>query len=326
MDASGWAADPKAARGVPAGVQPRAHCDGRPRRDGPTSCPRGTAGMARASGSARRPRTARSPTFCGRAAPAIEVDGDIRRKRGIFAPAWPGSSTAPRASASTSGSRPSRSPATSPGKPPNETAKRYAQTGRAGRDPDRPRSADQLGPLATRAAPSRRGADVPRRAVVPRGRTRGVAAFEALADLDDAQLDRPVERAHGWSGRDLLGHLLSWQLLALEVARELAVRERSKAKELADADWATRGDIINDEAVLAWRARPMSEVRARPRADRRRAPRHAHGGPRDPLDQEPGHAQVLPDRDDRPLPGPRQRPRRDPVGSPRGFAMTAAGE
>ena len=84
--------------------------------------------------------------------------------------------------------------------------------------------------------------------------------FEALGELDDSQLDRPVDAAHGWSGRDLLGHLLYWQLLALQVARELAVNERSPAKERADADWDDRGDIINDEAVLAWRAKPMAEL------------------------------------------------------------------
>jgi hypothetical protein len=89
----------------------------------------------------------------------------------------------------------------------------------------------------------------------------GWRPFEALGDLDDAQLEQAVDRAHGWSGRDLLGHLLFWQLLALEVARELAVNERSIAKERADRDWDDRGDIINDEAVLAWRAKPMSEVR-----------------------------------------------------------------
>jgi hypothetical protein len=85
--------------------------------------------------------------------------------------------------------------------------------------------------------------------------------FEALGALDDAQLERPVDGAHGWSGRDLAGHLLFWQLLALEVARELAVNERSPAKERADADWAARGDLVNDEAILAWRAKPMAEVR-----------------------------------------------------------------
>jgi hypothetical protein len=85
--------------------------------------------------------------------------------------------------------------------------------------------------------------------------------FEALGDFDDATLERQIDKAHGWSGRDLLGHLLFWQLLALEVARELAVNERSLAKERADRDWAERGDIINDEAVLAWRAKPMAEVR-----------------------------------------------------------------
>jgi hypothetical protein len=88
------------------------------------------------------------------------------------------------------------------------------------------------------------------------------APYEALSLLSDEQLERPVEAAHGWSGRDLMGHLLTWQLLSLDVAKELAVGDHSTIKERADADWATRGgDVLNAEAEADWRARPLDEVR-----------------------------------------------------------------
>jgi Mycothiol maleylpyruvate isomerase N-terminal domain len=86
--------------------------------------------------------------------------------------------------------------------------------------------------------------------------------FEALTLLSDEQLTRPVEAAHGWSGRDLMGHLVTWQLLSLDVAKELAVGERSPSHERADADWEARGgDVINAEALAEWRAKPLDEVR-----------------------------------------------------------------
>src|SRR5262245_44587627 len=53
------------------------------------------------------------------------------------------------------------------------------------------------------------------------------APFEALGSLSDEQLDAPVEAAHGWSGRQLMGHLLGWQDNAMAVAKELAVGEMS---------------------------------------------------------------------------------------------------
>jgi len=88
------------------------------------------------------------------------------------------------------------------------------------------------------------------------------APFEALSQLSDAELDRPVAGAHGWSGRDLMGHLVTWQLLSLDVARELAVGDRSVSHERADADWEARGgDVVNEEALADWRARPIDEVR-----------------------------------------------------------------
>jgi hypothetical protein len=90
----------------------------------------------------------------------------------------------------------------------------------------------------------------------------GWRPYEALLQLTDEELERPVEAAHGWSGRDLMGHLVTWQLLSLDVAKELAVGERSPSHERADADWEARGgDVVNDEALAAWRAKPIDEVR-----------------------------------------------------------------
>jgi len=87
--------------------------------------------------------------------------------------------------------------------------------------------------------------------------------FERLNELSDEQLARPVEPVNGWSGRDLMAHLVAWQLVALDVARELAVGEHSAAKARADADWEARGgDVVNDEILRDWAARPLSELRA----------------------------------------------------------------
>ena len=88
------------------------------------------------------------------------------------------------------------------------------------------------------------------------------APFEALAALDDDALTRPVEAAHGWSGRDMMGHLLAWQAVALEAAKELAVNETSATFTRMDADWEARGDVVNDELQAEWAARPLDEVRA----------------------------------------------------------------
>jgi hypothetical protein len=85
--------------------------------------------------------------------------------------------------------------------------------------------------------------------------------YEALLDLSDEQLAVPLDGAHGWSGRDLMGHLLVWLQHATAVAKELAVGEASPIKEQADRDWAARGDEINDEYVLEWRKLPMAELR-----------------------------------------------------------------
>jgi hypothetical protein len=87
--------------------------------------------------------------------------------------------------------------------------------------------------------------------------------YEALASLDDDQLSRPVADAHDWSGRDLMAHVLAWQAVALDAARELAVDDVSATIARADADWEARGgEVINAELTAAWAARPMAELRA----------------------------------------------------------------
>jgi hypothetical protein len=87
--------------------------------------------------------------------------------------------------------------------------------------------------------------------------------FEALDALTDEQLSREQPDAHGWSGRDLMGHLLGWQEIALRVARELAVGETSATKAWSDGEWAARGDAMNDQMVGEWRQLPLLEVRQR---------------------------------------------------------------
>ena len=90
------------------------------------------------------------------------------------------------------------------------------------------------------------------------------APFEALAGLTDAALSLPVAGAHGWSGRQLMAHLVAWQEVALSVATELAVNESSPAKARADADWEARGgEAINAELDARWASRPLAELRAR---------------------------------------------------------------
>jgi hypothetical protein len=87
--------------------------------------------------------------------------------------------------------------------------------------------------------------------------------FEALDGLTDEQLAVQQPAAHGWSGRDLMGHLVAWQEIALTVAKELAVNESSVTKRWADEQWATRGDEMNDTLVAEWRRLPIDDVRGR---------------------------------------------------------------
>lgn len=87
--------------------------------------------------------------------------------------------------------------------------------------------------------------------------------FQVLTELTDEQLLVAVPDAHGWSGRDLMAHLLAWQAIALDVARELAIGETSPTIARVDADWTSRGgDVVNDEIQATWAARPLDELRA----------------------------------------------------------------
>ena len=70
--------------------------------------------------------------------------------------------------------------------------------------------------------------------------------------------------AHGWSGRDLMAHLLAWQEIALRAAKELAVNETSAALAQESADREARGlDAINADIEATWAAVPMAELRDR---------------------------------------------------------------
>ena len=93
-------------------------------------------------------------------------------------------------------------------------------------------------------------------------------AYEALDRLTDEQLDRPVEAAGGWSGRDLMGHIVLWQEAALEAAKELAMGERSPSMERLEAQWSApgEGDRLNQAGLERFRAMPIAEVRAQFRA------------------------------------------------------------
>ena len=88
------------------------------------------------------------------------------------------------------------------------------------------------------------------------------APYQALAELDDERLEVAVEAAHGWSARDLMAHMLAWQAVALDIARELAVGETSPTIARNDADWEARGgDVVNAEIQARWAALPLAELR-----------------------------------------------------------------
>lgn len=97
------------------------------------------------------------------------------------------------------------------------------------------------------------------------------APFERLGELSDEELDRAVDGAedvtHGWTGRDLLGHMLGWLEFGIGVAKELAVDESSPTMEQLDREEQARGDVVYDEMnaelQVRWRALPMEEIRRR---------------------------------------------------------------
>lgn len=92
------------------------------------------------------------------------------------------------------------------------------------------------------------------------------APFEALNGLTDAELGAPTDPAgpaHGWTGRDLMGHLAFWQDHLLAVARELAVNDASPTRDRVEAAWAADPEGVNGTALAEWRALPIAEVRSR---------------------------------------------------------------
>ncbi|MCU0482703.1 MAG: hypothetical protein MUC54_00260 [Chloroflexi bacterium] len=84
--------------------------------------------------------------------------------------------------------------------------------------------------------------------------------FEQLLALSAAQLEIPVAGPSSWSGRDLMAHLTWWLEHALDVARELAVGDRSPTYERVQAEWAADGDGLNARITAEWRALPLDEV------------------------------------------------------------------
>jgi hypothetical protein len=90
--------------------------------------------------------------------------------------------------------------------------------------------------------------------------------FEDLLDLTDEQLEQPVAEAHGWSGRDLMGHLTVWLEWWRAIATELAMGPASASFDRIQAiskTWEADGDTLNAGYQAEWRALPVSEVRSR---------------------------------------------------------------
>lgn len=86
--------------------------------------------------------------------------------------------------------------------------------------------------------------------------------YEALLDLTDAQLQQPVDAAHGWSGRDLMAHLLGWLDVTLAAAKELAVREDSPTLQRRERETADPGvDALNERITADARGRSIRELR-----------------------------------------------------------------
>ena len=90
--------------------------------------------------------------------------------------------------------------------------------------------------------------------------------YEALDALSDEELERPIEAAHGWSGRDLMAHLLQWQEYSLQTAKELAVADEAPTIARLDAEWEARGDALNDDYIEEARRLSLEDLRARFRA------------------------------------------------------------
>lgn len=91
----------------------------------------------------------------------------------------------------------------------------------------------------------------------------GWAPYEALGNLSDDDLERPLADAHGWAGRDLIAHIVFWQEVGAQIVRDLATSDVSPTKERVDAQWDEGGDAWNERILADWREMPLSEVRSR---------------------------------------------------------------
>ncbi|MDQ3555047.1 MAG: ClbS/DfsB family four-helix bundle protein [Chloroflexota bacterium] len=92
------------------------------------------------------------------------------------------------------------------------------------------------------------------------------APFESLALLSDEALERPTETdgaAHGWTARDLIAHMVGWQEIALQMARELAVDDASETQRRIQQPWETYGEALNQRMREEARALPLAELRQR---------------------------------------------------------------
>jgi hypothetical protein len=86
--------------------------------------------------------------------------------------------------------------------------------------------------------------------------------FEALLELSDEHLAEAVAGAGGWSGRDLMAHLVAWQLISLDIAKELAIGETSPTAARIDAEWTARGgEAVNAQIQAQWAAKSLDDVR-----------------------------------------------------------------
>ncbi len=92
------------------------------------------------------------------------------------------------------------------------------------------------------------------------------APFEALGSLSDEDLDRPTDAdgpAHGWTARDLMAHMVGWQEIALQAARELAVDDESDTRRRIDQPWESYGEALNQRMLDDARKSSIDELRQR---------------------------------------------------------------
>ncbi len=86
--------------------------------------------------------------------------------------------------------------------------------------------------------------------------------YEALLALSDDALDVPREGAHGWTGRDLIAHLVGWHDVTISVVRGLAAADTTVLDSYYGLNDA-QVDAMNADTIAAWRELPIAEVRRR---------------------------------------------------------------